>query len=387
MPRKQSETVPEGNGPIPQDAGEMIIWEELRRVVKETWDEALIEIKEDWRSMNQRLTSLEQDARQPRLAIEADGKAETKTRERTEGAVTAVQAMHGDSCHANRVDPDQMMCCTSFVDDCTGPPALPCSRENVLVDNGAAAPNLRLPPFKMRSPTATGGLLPTGEASIATRTTFNLLPLRLYLTEETSSQKPSTQSVSYDGSFFWKNNLSAAPSCRRVIETKSGQSRMFNPGGSRSFPCLPAFGNVARVALWRDSSEGWTRLQRRFLEVEFSGYQFAVQGDEPFTPYVLRPIVFFSATARLKTAMPSRAARGYRSWRDERRSRRRGRLEFIGCQGRSVVGERHGASSLTAKNSAKRLVTSATIPVFWTSSTWPAHPSSSITAWYADSKT
>ena len=40
--------------------------------------------------MDQRLTSLEQDARQPRLAMEADGLADTKTRERTEGAATAV---------------------------------------------------------------------------------------------------------------------------------------------------------------------------------------------------------------------------------------------------------------------------------------------------------
>ena len=42
MPRKESEAVPEGNnGPIPPDAGKMIKREELRRVVKETWGEAL----------------------------------------------------------------------------------------------------------------------------------------------------------------------------------------------------------------------------------------------------------------------------------------------------------------------------------------------------------
>ena len=100
---------------------------------------------QDWRSnMDQHLTSLEQDARQPRLAMEADGPADTKTRERTEGAATAVQVMHGDSCSANRVGPDPM-CSTSFGDDCTGPPAPPCSGENVLVDNGAAAPNSCFP--------------------------------------------------------------------------------------------------------------------------------------------------------------------------------------------------------------------------------------------------
>ena len=47
--------------------------------------------------MNQRLIRLEHDARQPRLAMELDGPAETKSRERTEGAATAVQATHGDS--------------------------------------------------------------------------------------------------------------------------------------------------------------------------------------------------------------------------------------------------------------------------------------------------
>ena len=74
---------------------------------------------------NQRVASLEQDTRQPRLAMEADGQADIKTRERMEGAAKAVQAMHGDSCSANRVDPDPM-CSASFGGDSTRPPALPC---------------------------------------------------------------------------------------------------------------------------------------------------------------------------------------------------------------------------------------------------------------------
>ena len=72
--------------------------------------------------VDQRVPNLEQDARQPRLSMEADGPADIKTRERTEGATTVVQAMHGNSCSANRVDPTPM-CSTSFGDDCTGPPA------------------------------------------------------------------------------------------------------------------------------------------------------------------------------------------------------------------------------------------------------------------------
>ena len=99
---------------------------------------------EDWRSMDQRLTRLEHDARQPRLAMEADRPANTKTRERTEGAATVAQAKHGDSCSADQIDPEPM-CSTSFGDDCTGPPAPPCSGENALVDNGAAAPKSCFP--------------------------------------------------------------------------------------------------------------------------------------------------------------------------------------------------------------------------------------------------
>ena len=64
--------------------------------------------------MDQRASSLEQDARQPRLAMVTDEQADAKTRERTEGAATAVQAMHGVSCSANRVDPEAMYS-TSFV--------------------------------------------------------------------------------------------------------------------------------------------------------------------------------------------------------------------------------------------------------------------------------
>ena len=55
--------------------------------------------------LDQHVASLEHDTRQPRLAIEADGPANKKTREYTEGAAKAVQAMHGDSCFATRVDP------------------------------------------------------------------------------------------------------------------------------------------------------------------------------------------------------------------------------------------------------------------------------------------
>ena len=135
--------------------------------------------------MDQRLTRLEQDARQPRRAMEVDGQADTKTRERTEGAATAVQAMDGDSCSAIRVDPNPM-CSISFGNDCAEPLALPYSGENSLVDNGAAVLESFLQPLEMRTTRAAGGLLPTGDNSTVTKITFKQSPLRLYLTEETN---------------------------------------------------------------------------------------------------------------------------------------------------------------------------------------------------------
>ena len=103
-------------------------------------DKKLEEFMEMARGTSKRLAGLEQNARQPRLAMEADVQAHTKTRERTGGAATAVQAMHGDSCSTNRVDPNSM-CSTSFGGDFIGPPALPCSRDDAVVGNGAAAPS------------------------------------------------------------------------------------------------------------------------------------------------------------------------------------------------------------------------------------------------------
>ena len=61
-------------------------------------DKAFGEFKKDLRRINQRLASLEQDAWQRRLAMEADVTADKKTRERAEGAAAAVQAKHGNSC-------------------------------------------------------------------------------------------------------------------------------------------------------------------------------------------------------------------------------------------------------------------------------------------------
>ena len=90
--------------------------------------------------------------------MEADGPADTKTRERKEGAATAVQAMRGDSFSAKRIQDGSKSSTTSG--EKVKAPALPC-RYDVVGENGVTAPKSCLSPLEMRSPTAAGGLLPT----------------------------------------------------------------------------------------------------------------------------------------------------------------------------------------------------------------------------------
>ena len=167
----------EGNGPVPQDAYVMlggITLEELRGVMAEVVDKAFDKLTENMRRANQRLAGLEQEAPQPCLAMEANVTEGKKTRERTEGATAAIQAKHGNSCFAKRFQAGPTSSTSFGMKDES--PAL--SRwDVVLVDKGAAAPKLCLSPVEMRTPTAAGGLLPTGKISTATMIIFHQLPL------------------------------------------------------------------------------------------------------------------------------------------------------------------------------------------------------------------
>ena len=87
---------------------------------------------EEMKATEQRSPSLEQNARQPRLAMEAGVTIYTKTRKRTEGAAAAERAMSGDESSAE-VNPDSI-CLASFGEDYIGPPAHPNTRDNALVD-------------------------------------------------------------------------------------------------------------------------------------------------------------------------------------------------------------------------------------------------------------
>ena len=113
MPRQESEAVSGGNGPVPRQEEfepDQLRLADLYRLFKEGFKRKRRENKSlldkmdeliEMRATDKRLASLEQDARQPRLGMEADGPADEKTRERTEGTAKAVQAMHGDIFSAN----------------------------------------------------------------------------------------------------------------------------------------------------------------------------------------------------------------------------------------------------------------------------------------------
>ena len=311
MPRKESEAFPEGNGPILQrkefGSGQHTM-EDVYRMMKDAfdrWDRKLDEILdkmveehiEERTSINQRLTRLEHSARLPRLAIEADGHANTKTRERKEGAATAVQAMRGDSFSAHRVEPGPNTNSTSFGVKAE-PPALPC-RDDVVVKSDDAAPRSCLPSLEMRSPTAAGGLLPTGVASTATRTTFNEPLLQFYATEEMNPEEDLKKenvwtlipSACYDSS-FWK--LLAAPYCRRVVETKSRQNRTFDLCGSQDhLRACPFMGTWRTLVCGEALRAGATRKDcSSFLEDRL--FETGKSSGEPYEQkkYAVR-IAFF----------------------------------------------------------------------------------------------
>ena len=149
MPRKESEAVTEGNGPVPQQeefgSGEPTLADVYRLFEErfdrqqnrmdsffdgmdscfDRWNRNLDEVSDEARVIDQHVISLEHGARQPRLSMEADGPTNTKTRERTEGAAIVVQAMRGDSCTTAQKVQDGPMTSITFGMEAE-PPDLPC---------------------------------------------------------------------------------------------------------------------------------------------------------------------------------------------------------------------------------------------------------------------
>ena len=273
MLRKAIKAVPEGNDPVPQKeefgSGQPTMEDVYRRIKL-----MMSHFEEQTEILEKRLTRLEHGARQPRLNMEADGQANTETRERTEGAATAVQAMRGDCFSARRVEPGPSTNSTSFGVK-VGPPALPC-RDDSVVESGTAASKSYLSSLEMRPSTAAGGLVPTGEASKATETNPNEPPLRFCSTEEMNPEGyskmedswTSISSASNDSSsVLQERTLPATPYGRRVVDTKSRQNRTFDPGGSQGhLRACPFWGSWRALVCGEVLRAGATgdKLQRFF---------------------------------------------------------------------------------------------------------------------------
>ena len=95
MPREKSIAVPKGNSPVPQNTSEIgrITMDKIRRIISEALEKSFDKLEKSLdrmseitdrslRATDQRLAGLEHDARQPRLATEADAKSDSKTRKR-----------------------------------------------------------------------------------------------------------------------------------------------------------------------------------------------------------------------------------------------------------------------------------------------------------------
>ena len=142
--------------------------------------------------------------------------------------VAAERVINGDN-SSTQVDTNPM-CPSIFGDDSTGPPALPCTRNAALLDNGAAAPKPSRSPAEMRTGTAAGGLIPAGTASTAVKT---IVPRSFFSWSLGETRKCAN-----------RINNQLAPFWRRVIQTKSRQTPVFDPGDStgrlRACPFLRA---------------------------------------------------------------------------------------------------------------------------------------------------
>ena len=228
MSRKKSKVVPVGNDPVPQDTSGIgrITIEEIRPIISEALDKSFDELEKTldrmsestdrmWRAIDQRLVDLELDARQPRLATEADIPTDKNTRKLAEDAV-ADQVKHGDSCSAKRVNAGPTNS-TSF-GMTAEPPTLP-RRDDVLVNKGAEE---RILPY------AAGGLLLS-------------FPDRFFL--GISVKRPK------------KYKLDKQTACPSLLEEGYSNKIKANSGVRswrlyRSSTSLPVLGRLARVALW-----------------------------------------------------------------------------------------------------------------------------------------
>ena len=131
--------------------------------------------------------------------METDGSADMKTRECTEGVAKVVQAMHGDSFSAKRIQ-DGPQGSTTFGEK-VEPLALPC-RDDAVVENGCGAQVISLT-LEDAHNNSRRWLTPRRKnyySDMDDLRPANFLVLWFYLTKE-KTLRTSTSSTLYDSSF------------------------------------------------------------------------------------------------------------------------------------------------------------------------------------------
>ena len=162
----------------------------------------------------------------------------------------------------------------------------------------------------MHTRTATAGLLPASKASKATRTIFQQSPLWFCLTKEIHLRTSNQYATNY--SSFWK---------MKVLQTKSMQTLVFDPGGSKGrVHACPFLGTrctlfCRKTFVWAllVDTQGWSVFGRWMTRTSSSGGGT----NESFMPYVLR-LIAVSPRSQADTWSRHQTARG--RWGDERMS-------------------------------------------------------------------
>ena len=195
--------------------------------------------------------------------MNADVLEDKKTRESTENF--AQDGRLGDISSDRVHDPMRL---TSFGgQDYTEPPALPC-RDDALVNQGHQVAKPCLSPVEIRKSTSAGSLLHAGATSITKTQGTNFPPQLLpWSFRETSEEK----NISTTRQTFAKYNRSWHP---KVIETKSRQNMVFDPGGLSGCLCgCPFWEGDARCIVGRSIREAFTI---RYNYLCFSRFQYII---------------------------------------------------------------------------------------------------------------
>ena len=186
----------------------------------------LDDMEKEAQNTNQRQSGLQHQAQQPRLAMNAEVQEDKKTRESTEDF--AQDGRLGDISSDRVHDPMRL---TSFGDeDYTEPPALPC-RDDALVNQGHEVAKPCLSPVEIRKSTSAGSFLLAGATSTTKTQGTNCPPQLLPWNFRETSEEKNNCTTRHT---FAKYNRSWHP---KVIETKSRQIMVFDPGGLSGY-CL-----------------------------------------------------------------------------------------------------------------------------------------------------